>query len=107
MPFEYSALIGVVDLIDVVPISEELESNPWAWGAYCWRVGNARRFVEPIPAKVNRIFTRLLLILPSARWQRLPPQKWFNVMQLLMRGLPLCFAWIQKKVALWNCWATT
>lgn len=51
MAFEYSALIGVVDLIDIVPISEELESNPWAWGPHCWRVGNARRFVEPIPAK--------------------------------------------------------
>ena len=29
----------------------ELESNPWAWGPHYWRVGNARRFVEPISAK--------------------------------------------------------
>jgi hypothetical protein len=51
MNFDYGALIGVVDLLDVVPLSESLESNPWAWGPYCWKVGNARRFAKPIPAK--------------------------------------------------------
>ncbi len=50
-PFTYSALIGVVDVLDIVPLSDELESNPWAWGTYCWRIENARHFVEPIPAK--------------------------------------------------------
>lgn len=50
-PFTFSAFIGVVDVLDIVPLSEDLESNPWAWGTYCWRVGNARRFLEPIPAK--------------------------------------------------------
>lgn len=51
LPVAYSALIGVVDLLDVVPMSEQLEENPWAWGPYCWRLGNARAFAEPIPAK--------------------------------------------------------
>jgi tetratricopeptide (TPR) repeat protein len=49
--FQYGALIGVVDLLDVSPLSEELETNPWASGPYCWRMGNARCFAEPIPAK--------------------------------------------------------
>ena len=49
--FAYSALIGVADLVDVVPLSEELESNPWAWGPQCWRFANARAFVQPIPSK--------------------------------------------------------
>jgi hypothetical protein len=31
----HSALIGVVDLVDVVPLSESLEANPWAWGPQC------------------------------------------------------------------------
>ena len=49
--FVYSALIGMVDLVDVVPMSEALEANPWAWGPYCWRVAKPRLFPEPIPAK--------------------------------------------------------
>jgi tetratricopeptide (TPR) repeat protein len=51
MEFAYGALIGVVDLLDVVPLSEELEGNRWAWGPYCWKVGHAKRFAKPIPAK--------------------------------------------------------
>ena len=49
--FTYSALIGVVDVIDVVPLQQDLEHNPWASGPYCWRVANARVFKEPITAK--------------------------------------------------------
>jgi tetratricopeptide (TPR) repeat protein len=49
--FVYSALLGMVDLVDVVPMSEDLEANPWAWGPYCWRVANPRLLPEPIPAK--------------------------------------------------------
>jgi hypothetical protein len=51
MTFTYGSLIGIVDLVDVVPLSEELETNPWAWGPYCWRISNPRRFTEPIPGK--------------------------------------------------------
>jgi hypothetical protein len=47
----FGAIVGVVDLIDVVPLSQELEANPWAWGPQCWRVANARAFPEPIPYK--------------------------------------------------------
>jgi hypothetical protein len=49
--FVYGALLGMVDLVDVVPMSEDLEANPWAFGSYCWRVANPRLFPEPIPAK--------------------------------------------------------
>ena len=48
---EFGAFIGVVDLLDVVPLSKELESDPWVQGAYCWRVGNARVFDKPLPFK--------------------------------------------------------
>lgn len=44
----YGALIGVVDLVDVVPLSMELEADPWAWGPYCWRVTNPRISLKPI-----------------------------------------------------------
>jgi hypothetical protein len=49
--FAFSALIGVADLVDVVPLSPELEPNPSAWGPHCWRFANARIFREPITAK--------------------------------------------------------
>jgi tetratricopeptide (TPR) repeat protein len=49
--FAYSALVGVADVVDVVPLSAELEDNPWAWGPYCWRIANPRCFAEPIAAK--------------------------------------------------------
>lgn len=49
--FAYSALIGVADLVDIVPLSEELEANPWAWGPHCWIFRNARAFHRSIPLK--------------------------------------------------------
>lgn len=60
--FAYGALIGVADLVDIVPLSEELEANPWAWGPYCWIFRNARAFHRAIPfkAKLN------LYCLPAA-----------------------------------------
>jgi hypothetical protein len=51
MDFPYGAMIGVVDLVDVVPLSSRLEKDPWASGPYCWKLENARRFERPIPAK--------------------------------------------------------
>lgn len=51
--FVYGALIGVVDLVDIVPLSEGLEANPWAWGAHCWIFRNARAFRRSIPFKAR------------------------------------------------------
>jgi tetratricopeptide (TPR) repeat protein len=48
---QFGALIGVADLEEIVPLSEPLESNPWAWGPHCWKFVNARAFREPIPLK--------------------------------------------------------
>jgi hypothetical protein len=49
--FTYGAMIGVVDLVDIIPLSEDLEANPWASGPYCWRLANPRCFTKPIPDK--------------------------------------------------------
>jgi hypothetical protein len=73
--FVYSAVRGIVDLVDVVPMSEDLEPNPWAFGPYCWRVANPRLFPEAIPAKGKRMLyaidedlaERVRLVLPDAR----------------------------------------
>ena len=66
--FTYSSLIGVVDLLDVVPLSEELETNPWAWGPYCWSIANPRHFPEPIPAKGKlNLYTLPATISPLVR----------------------------------------
>ena len=51
LDLHYGALIGVVDLVDIEPINEKLEGNPWAWGIYCWRLKNAKVFANPIPIK--------------------------------------------------------
>ncbi len=49
--FSYGALIGVADLVDVIPLSEKLEANPWAFGPRCWIFRNARAFQRPISLK--------------------------------------------------------
>jgi tetratricopeptide (TPR) repeat protein len=49
--FEYGALIGVADLVDVVPMGPDVDTSPWAWGPYCWKLSNARAFKEAIPIK--------------------------------------------------------
>lgn len=51
LEFAYGALIGVADLVDVAPLNESMETNPWAQGTHCWRFANARVFREPIPCK--------------------------------------------------------
>lgn len=49
--FVYSALLGVADLVECVPLSPEHEASPWAYGRYLFRIENARLFEKPIPAK--------------------------------------------------------
>lgn len=83
--FTYGALIGVVDVIDVVPLSEALEDNPWAWGPYCWRIGNARKFAEPISAKGKlNLFT-------------LSPD--LTVQAQMAMGASTCISWWRPKAA--------
>jgi hypothetical protein len=47
----YSAIIGVADIVDIQPLSQHLEGNPWAQGPYCWQLDNARMIQRPIPIK--------------------------------------------------------
>lgn len=49
--FVYSALLGVAELVECVPLSPEHEASPWAYGRYLFRIANARLFEKPIPAK--------------------------------------------------------
>lgn len=75
VPFEYGALIGVADLVDVVPLKPELEGNPWAYGTYCFRFANARVFDEPIAAKGKLNLYHLDEALDAQVRERLPRAK--------------------------------
>ncbi|MFO0680524.1 MAG: ASCH domain-containing protein [Sandaracinus sp.] len=75
VPFEYGALIGVADLVDVVPLTPELEANPWAYGTYCFRLANARVFDEPIVAKGKLNLYHLDDALDAQVRERLPRAK--------------------------------
>ena len=46
-----SAAIGIADILDIHTLNPSLESNPWAFGPYCWQLANGRLFKEPIPCK--------------------------------------------------------
>jgi tetratricopeptide (TPR) repeat protein len=46
-----SAAIGVVDVVDALPLNPDLEGNPWAVGPYCWVLANGRLFNKPIHCK--------------------------------------------------------
>jgi hypothetical protein len=45
----YGALIGVVEVVDCVPLAE-VEDDPFASGPWCWILRRARR-LRPIPFK--------------------------------------------------------
>jgi tetratricopeptide (TPR) repeat protein len=47
--FPLGAILGTVELVDVVAMNESLEGNPWAVGPQCWVFRNARTFRAPIP----------------------------------------------------------
>jgi tetratricopeptide (TPR) repeat protein len=47
----YGAIIGTADLVDVVELTESLDSDPWASGPLCWLLQNGRLFAEPIRFK--------------------------------------------------------
>jgi hypothetical protein len=46
------AILGAVRLVDVVEYGADFAADPWAGGAaWCWRLGDARAFPEPVPCK--------------------------------------------------------
>lgn len=72
--FTYSAIIGVAELLDVVDMNSDLESNPFAAGEKCWILNNSRLLPNPIPIKGRlRLYSlsledteRVMSQLPSA-----------------------------------------
>ena len=48
--FTFGAIIGTVDVYDVVPIAEA-NGEDWAEGPYCFRLRDAKLFANPIPYK--------------------------------------------------------
>ena len=49
--FTFGAIMGVVELYDVLPICGALRDDPWAEGPYCLMLRNTRLFAEPIAHK--------------------------------------------------------
>lgn len=47
----YSAILGTATLSDIVPLSEEVENDPFASGPYCWMLREPKLFQTPIPTK--------------------------------------------------------
>lgn len=48
------AAIGIVDVVDCLPLDEYLETygpDPFACGPFCWRLDNARAFAQPIECR--------------------------------------------------------
>jgi len=56
--FEFGAIIGIAQLVDITPIKEE-RGNPWAVGPYCLHLGSAYFLREPIPARGSLQLVRL------------------------------------------------
>lgn len=70
--FPFMAIVGVAELVDVVPLNESLEDNPNAFGPMCWVLANARPLREPIPSK-GKLNLYSLTPAESARVRQLDP----------------------------------
>jgi hypothetical protein len=47
--FEYGAIIGLADIESIAVYGREHETNPHAFGPYCWKMTNGRFLKNPIP----------------------------------------------------------
>jgi len=47
--FEYGAIIGLADIESISIYGREHETNPHAFGPYCWKMTNGRFLKNPIP----------------------------------------------------------
>ncbi len=59
-PYVLGAIIGQVELLDIVPAAD-VAGEPFAEGPWCWVLGEARRFAEPVPCLGKR---RLFVVPP-------------------------------------------
>lgn len=48
---EFGAVLGIVDLDDVVDPEDYPPDDPWASGPYCWSLADPRRLEAPIACK--------------------------------------------------------
>lgn len=68
--FARGMVIGVADLVDVVPLNPSIEDNPWAIGPYCWLLENARLLPTPLPFKGRlHLYTLPSNLTAGIRWQ--------------------------------------
>jgi len=49
--FSFGAIIGIVEIYNVLPICDSMRHDPWAEGPYCLMLQNAGLFSDPIPHK--------------------------------------------------------
>ena len=47
--FEYGAIIGLADIESIAVYGREHETNPHAFGPYCWKMTNGRFLKNPVP----------------------------------------------------------
>jgi Flp pilus assembly protein TadD len=72
----FGAIIGCVDLVDVVKMSPALESDPWAGGPVCFMLENAVWFAEPIPCSGQvGLFNLPASLVPKVRDQLAKPRR--------------------------------
>ena len=46
----FGALVGVVELVDCLPVSQ-VTASPWVEGPVCWVMSNPRAFTSPVPLR--------------------------------------------------------
>ncbi len=54
LPFEdlpYGAIIGTVNLVDVIDMNDNLKDNPFAFGPICWILKKPVEYSRPISCK--------------------------------------------------------
>lgn len=49
--FPLGVVVGVAELVDIVPLGPDIEHEPTAEGPLCWIFENPRILAEPVPAK--------------------------------------------------------
>jgi len=72
---DYGALVGVVEVVDCVPLAE-VEGDPFAIGPWCWLLSGARG-IRPVPCKgqVSLFSVPDQLVVPLHRYRQAPTVK--------------------------------
>ena len=64
--FQFGALIGVVDVVDCVPLAE-VADDPFASGPWCWVLASPRALAQPLPWRGRQLLFEVpdRLLLPA------------------------------------------